>query len=186
VKRLVAAGAVGIALIALALATVIRFPGGPLDEGGGWATSAPLHAGKPITAGLYSLRNKSDRAIQVEKVSLANHTEGLHFLSALALKRGPSAALTTGFPPAMVENRSDLQAAEGLVLRGHETVPLVIGLRADAPGSYRLEGVVVEYRMRVAGKLGPRFRRVMGGLTTMCLQGAPPERPHCKPPSISS
>jgi hypothetical protein len=131
------------------------------------------------------LRNKGGRAIEIEKVSLANHTKGLHFLAALTLKTGPAVALTTGFPPASVENRSDLRPAEGLVLRGHETVLLVIGLRADAPGSYRLEGLVVEYRVRFAGRNGLRYRQTMGGLTAMCLEGAPPQRPHCKPPSIS-
>jgi hypothetical protein len=185
VRRLVAAGTVGIALIALALALLVRLPGGPLDKGGGWATNAPLHAGRPIAAGLYDLRNNGGRAIEIEKVSLGHHTKGLHFLAALALKRGPIAALETGFPPTLVENRSDLRPAEGLILREHDTVQLVIGLRADAPGSYRLEGLVVEYRVLVAGRHGLRYRQTMGGLTTMCLEGAPPKRPQCKPPPIS-
>ena len=101
-KRLVAAGAVLLALIALALVLSVRLPGGPLDAGGGWGTGAPLHAGRPITAGLYELRNTGNRSIEIEDVALADHTEGLHFLAAFALKRGPSPALTTGFPPDMV------------------------------------------------------------------------------------
>jgi hypothetical protein len=183
--RWLVAGAVAIALAALGLVLLLRLPGGPLDAGGGWGTSAPLHAGRPITAGLYDLRNGGGRTIEIEKVSLGDHTEGLHLLAALALERGTSVALTTGFPPKMVEARSDLRAVEGLLLRGHERAPLLIGMRADAPGSYRLDGIEVEYRVRVAGRVGPRFRQTIGGVTAMCLEGAPPERPRCEPPPIS-
>jgi hypothetical protein len=100
----------------------------------------------------------------------------------------PLAGIWPDFPPRRLTQRSDIRPAEGFVLGGHARAPLLVGLLADRPGNYALRGVEVEYRVRVAGRLGPTFRRTIETLMSVCLQRTPVGRgrSNCNPPDLST
>ncbi|HET7856795.1 MAG TPA: hypothetical protein VFL41_10100 [Gaiellaceae bacterium] len=168
-KRVVAVSVLAIAGITAAVLAFIPIPGGPLADGGN-TYGGPLLVGSPFTA-YYELVNTGNRELEIENVSLGEHTTGLELVTTFAQPRHmPSLApIWPGFPPRKL-TRGGLRPVEGLVLGAHSDAPVLIGLEAQRPGTYRLEGIEVEYRVRLVGKVGPRFRRRITTSTVVCVQ----------------
>jgi hypothetical protein len=174
--------------VAVAVAAFVPIPAGPLDEGGG-GISAPRPVRQPFTVGMYALRNDSRWPLEVEDVRLAHDVPGLLYLGALTTGGGHGLfAFENGYPPAFGDYAAALGLDKAVMREATETVvparatrPLFVGLYADRPGTYRVPELEVEYRVRLAGRLGPLIRERLRDEVWFCAQptGTPAK---CDPP----
>jgi hypothetical protein len=166
---------------ALAVLTLVRFHGGPLDDAVGSGLSGPWPANVPLAFGLLRLENDSTHTVVVERLRLGSHTSAVAFLGArVAAPRCYDGSTMASFPP---RGRAGcrFRSPDGVTLRPHERLEGFVGVKAPS-GSYRIHGVVVDYRRPLARGVSLRFR-ARGGLDWgVCMT---PHWPHrCKPPSF--
>lgn len=172
------------------VAALVPLPGGPLDEGGN-GSSAPRQAGLPFTVGAYSLKNDGRWPLEVEEVRLGEGVKGLVFLGAVTTSGDhPGFVFADGFPPDVRQTRLlslervKYRSAVGSIVPARSRVALFVGLIAPQPGRFRLERLEVRYRVRVAGGLGPLFRRTLRDDVRLCAQREPLGPESCEAPSL--
>lgn len=170
-RRLIAvlaAAVVAVLVLGFVGVSFVHRSGGPLDKAGN-GFGGPVQAGHPFSA-MYDLINDGGRTIEVERVALAKPPTGVTFLGARVQTGGPGlGAMWPGFPPARV----DSVPAKSFVLAPHAHVPLLVGLRTEQTGKYRLAGIDVDYRVRYFGHIGPRYRRTVTTEMAFCAQRLP-------------
>ncbi len=174
VTAVVAAGA-------LAVLRFVRFDGGPLDDSVGSGLAGPWPANVPLGFGLLELRNDSAHAVVVEHVRLGPHTRGIEFLGARVAEPGCYDGSTMAVYPPRERSGCRFRTADGLELAPHARVEGFVGVRAR-PGSYRIHGVVVDYRRPLALGVALRLRAHAGIVWGVCMAPKWPQR--CKPPSF--
>jgi hypothetical protein len=168
----VVAGAVGVVRF-------VRFDGGPLDEPVGNGLSGPWPANVALALGLLEISNDSNHDLVVERVRLGPHARGLRFLGVrLAEPRCYDGSTMATFPP-RARTGCRFRGAGDVKLAPHERLEGFVGVRGR-PGSYRIHGVVVEYRRPLALGLSLRLRAHTGVDWGVCMA---PNWPHrCRPP----
>jgi hypothetical protein len=182
-----------IALVALNVAGLLRYPGGPLrqpsidawlwldvraaDQGlnyVGAGTLARIPRGELIYAGV-ALANASPWTATIERVELLDATPGLDLVDARLARPGTSGDLAGPVTASMVDLSylrldTDFQALPA-ELHGHNQPGegrLTIAVIADEPGEYGYRAVAVDYR------LGPfSFRVTHGPSLAVCLVPMP-------------
>jgi hypothetical protein len=182
-----------IALVALNVAGLLRYPGGPLRQPSidawlwldiraadqvmnyvGAGTLAQIPRGELIYAGV-SLSNSSSSAATIERVELLDATPGLRLVDAWLARPGTTGDLAGPVTESMMDISylrldTDYQALPA-DLRGNNTPGegrLTIALIADEPGEYGYRAVAVDYR------LGPlSFRVTHGPSLAICLVPMP-------------
>ncbi len=117
--------------------------GGPLANPPGTRSAGyfPVDLGRPYAWGDILLRNDGTTSIRIDRVELIEPSPGLVFLGMHAVQpKGGMVGLAAGYAGAGFP-------AEGLVVPPgrDEEFELIIGLRIDAPGAYRIRGVRVHY-----------------------------------------
>jgi len=101
----------------------------------------PVDLGRPYSWGEVLLRNEGHLAVTIDELELIGPSPGLVILGVRAVR--PEGGLI-GFLPGW---QPEGPRPEGLVIapgRDHDR-ELVVGLRIDEPGSYRIRGVRVRY-----------------------------------------
>ena len=169
-KRVLAGVGVLALILTVAVLAVFLMPwgGGPLDKGGN-AFGGPVQAGRPFTAN-YALLNNGDRPIEVDKVTLGDHSPGLRLLGARVQTLGTNhGGAWPGFPL----RRTTSVPVDSYVLGPHAYAPLQVGLQADRIGNYRLKGVEVEYRVPYLSRLGRHYTRTVTTMMAVCAQRRP-------------
>lgn len=161
-----------VAAVAVA-ATLLPIPGGPLDESGG-GVGLPLEVGGAASIG-YSLRNDTRWELEVREVR-ADAPVGVEFLGALFDERALHVGALRGFPKGVGE---DAQSLEGAVVKPHSDLSFVGGFRVSRAGDFRIPSLEVEYRLRVAGGVGPLFREDVGPFVGLCARRG---SDRCDPP----
>lgn len=190
-RKHIALGVVGllIALVALNVAGLLRYPGGPLrqpstdawlwldvraaDQGMnyvGAGTLARIPRGELIYSGV-ALANSSPWTATIERVELLDATPGLRLVDARLARPGTDGDLAGPATESMIDISylrldTDYQPLPA-DLHGYNAPGegrLTIALIADEPGEYAYRGVAVNYR------LGPfSFRVTHGPSLAVCL-----------------
>lgn len=157
VGSLLAAAALGVGVLGVALragegtdaaagapvAVASEQAGGPLALPPGTRSDGafPVELGRPYSWGEVLLRNEGRLAVTLDEVELIRPSPGLVILDVRVVQ--PTSGLI-GFLAGW--KRSGLEPEGALIGPGRANErELVVGLRVDAPGRYRLDGVRIRY-----------------------------------------
>ena len=153
-RRLLKLLVVLIVLVAVAyalFATVLRLPpGGPLDSGALRSTGRTnVSVGDSVTFLVPVVRNRSGRAVTIEKIEPMDVPRGLRVRGVRLVSRLPGRARTTvnGWPPRL-RGGARVRKAKDVRLRGRRSFRPAVGLRAVRPGTHVVRGLRVEFRDR--------------------------------------
>lgn len=172
-KRLVGAVLLIVIFVFACVAALVfvTWQGGPLDVAHEKQEARQEFAGRvqaahPFTA-VYSLANNSSSEIEIEGVSLGNHSRGLRLVGALAQSGGfRYHGVRSAFPP----GKTTSVPATTFVVRPQEGADLLVGLEASTTGKYFLSGLNVKYRVRYLRWYAPLFERTLTTTIHVCVQ----------------
>ena len=129
-------------------ATVLRVPGGPLEESRRFIAvgERAMAVGQTRTFYVPVLRNDSGRTVKLEKIEPLRRRPGASVVGARIASRLPRGGATdvAGFPPR--GGGSDLERVKDAEIEGGESARVAIGVRLTQRGTQTIRGFRVEYR----------------------------------------